>query len=353
MQEKMKKMKNDIYEYFGCSNKKELYELVENEDKKVQKLLDFFIFIKEKLNYTKKPISNFENLTEEMIKNFLIPNKNKVLVIGFNTSKNIVSHKEIDLNHYSFSDLIKDINRNAAQETVIVTNNINLEDKRIADLKQNLSICELIPFEIVKINIENNICKFVNTEQKEYIANEEIRCYSPQKDIINLFEFEHYYDFINYYFDKKIKGLNYVKDFENVKHYLKLNYGGLNQEILGFISLDENYNIKKVFEVSKGGINSSVVPLHRIMKEIQKDDKSKYIMYHNHPSGNAIASAADIQVAERMDKILSLLTNKPLLDSIIIGNYIYSIKGFLNEKLQAKTNEKKQLKKTKSKGMTL
>ncbi len=92
----------------------------------------------------------------------------------------------------------------------------------------------------------------------------------------------------------------------------------LDREMVAVINLDAknrplNYNI-----VSIGSINQSLAPIQNIMKSAILSNAASIIVMHNHPSGEAAPSQADIQVTERLIEAGKLM-ELPVLDHVIVG----------------------------------
>lgn len=94
------------------------------------------------------------------------------------------------------------------------------------------------------------------------------------------------------------------------------------QEVLKLICLNTKNEIIKDIDIFKGGLNSSVVDVKILMKEVIKNNSTSFIICHNHPSGDPTPSREDINVTLRLEKVGELLGCK-LLDHIIIGNKTY------------------------------
>lgn len=91
------------------------------------------------------------------------------------------------------------------------------------------------------------------------------------------------------------------------------------QEIVKLIILNNKNEIIKIKNVALGGINSVNMSIKDILSEPIKMQAPKIILVHNHPSGDATPSKADIEVTERMFEITQIF-NIELLDHIVIGN---------------------------------
>lgn len=94
------------------------------------------------------------------------------------------------------------------------------------------------------------------------------------------------------------------------------------QEILKVAILDNKNKLLKVKDIAKGAKNFVNANIQIIFHEILKTQALKFILIHNHPSGDTMPSKSDIEFTKRIiqaSKILEL----QFLDHIIIGNYNY------------------------------
>lgn len=84
------------------------------------------------------------------------------------------------------------------------------------------------------------------------------------------------------------------------------------------IFLDTRQQVIAYRELFRGTINGANVPPREVVKESLKYNAASLIVAHNHPSGVAEPSTADINLTARLSQALALLDIK-LLDHIIVG----------------------------------
>lgn len=77
--------------------------------------------------------------------------------------------------------------------------------------------------------------------------------------------------------------------------------------------------------ITQGTINASLIDGRDVFKWALKFSASAIILVHNHPSGDASPSIADLKATEKLLK-LSGLMGIQILDHIIIGHTFYSMK---------------------------
>ena len=105
-------------------------------------------------------------------------------------------------------------------------------------------------------------------------------------------------------------------------------------EKLKMILLNTKNEIVKNIEIKTGSINEIQVRPAEVLKEVIKEEVNKFILIHNHPSGDSTPSKADFDFTERIEKCSSLL-NLNFLDHIVIGKDNYkSIKSLINRQTQ-------------------
>jgi len=93
----------------------------------------------------------------------------------------------------------------------------------------------------------------------------------------------------------------------------------LEQEVLKVLLLDSRNRLIKVEDVFKGSLNENVFSAREIFKLAFDYNAASIILVHNHPSGDAEPSDADIQMTKRIMRLGEFLGIN-VLDHLIIGN---------------------------------
>mgnify|MGYP003299364837 CR=1 FL=1 len=102
------------------------------------------------------------------------------------------------------------------------------------------------------------------------------------------------------------------------------------RELVKVVILNSQNQILKVQNVSIGGTSSAGIETKDILIEAIKIGAPKIILLHNHPSGDATPSKADLEFTKRLEKAAEILGIQ-LLDHITIGDGNYqSIKSILS-----------------------
>lgn len=71
--------------------------------------------------------------------------------------------------------------------------------------------------------------------------------------------------------------------------------GDLPEEHLWLICADKQLHVRSVIEITKGDSDSSIFPIKQILKTALISGADRFIVCHNHPSGNVEPSNADLQ----------------------------------------------------------
>jgi DNA repair protein RadC len=83
--------------------------------------------------------------------------------------------------------------------------------------------------------------------------------------------------------------------------------------------LKRNNQVIKDEFISKGGTAATIVDTKIILKTAINLDASAIVLCHNHPSGEARPSSADIEITNKVKEAAKLMEIQ-VVDHIIIGN---------------------------------
>jgi DNA repair protein RadC len=96
---------------------------------------------------------------------------------------------------------------------------------------------------------------------------------------------------------------------------------GYREEMRGYI-LNRANKLTSYFLVGIGGLTSLTVDTRQIVGVLAKCNAASFILAHNHPSGNATPSHADLNITKRIKQIADLL-GVTFIDHIIITDSDY------------------------------
>ena len=117
------------------------------------------------------------------------------------------------------------------------------------------------------------------------------------------------------YNSRKIKStqdmVEYIKEIEQLDL--------ATEEIAILICLNTKNQIVAYSEIAKGGVDYCNIDLQTLFKTVLLANATKFILVHNHPSGNAEPSRNDRTITNRI-KNASEILDITFLDHIVIGD---------------------------------
>lgn len=118
--------------------------------------------------------------------------------------------------------------------------------------------------------------------------------------------------------DRPVKICEFVCDF--------LHMDELAEEYIYVIGMDTRLKPVGISEVGHGSVDACLSSMRSIMMRLLLMGASKYVLVHNHPSGDATPSREDIlmtKTAVRAGELMDI----PLVDHIVIGDKVYAAIG--------------------------
>lgn len=124
-----------------------------------------------------------------------------------------------------------------------------------------------------------------------------------------------------------------IKKPEDVARFLTQELRYEKKEIVKLLILNTKNVLIKIIDIAIGNVNSSQIDIKKILEETIKTGMTKFILVHNHPSGNPHPSYDDIEITKKIEEAARIMEMQ-LLDHIIIGDgTFYSIMGKTQKKI--------------------
>ncbi len=108
-------------------------------------------------------------------------------------------------------------------------------------------------------------------------------------------------------------------DIDITRQYLSQQLRHHTQEVFACLFLDRHHHVLSFDELFYGSIDSASVYPREVVKRALQHNAAAVIFAHNHPSGIAEPSQADIGITQRLQKALALVEVQ-VLDHFIIGD---------------------------------
>jgi DNA repair protein RadC len=109
-----------------------------------------------------------------------------------------------------------------------------------------------------------------------------------------------------------------LNDQGAVADYLRVHLRGKEREVFTVLLLDHHHRLLAAEDLFLGSIDGVEVRAREVLRSALHENASAVIVAHNHPSGDAQASEADLALTERLRDALALLDIR-LLDHLIVG----------------------------------
>lgn len=103
------------------------------------------------------------------------------------------------------------------------------------------------------------------------------------------------------------------------RDYLKLRLYGAPHEVFACLFLDNRHRVIRYEELFRGTIDGASVHPREVVRRVIETNAAAVIFAHNHPSGVAEPSEADLAITRRLKEALALIDVR-VLDHIIVGD---------------------------------
>ena len=104
-----------------------------------------------------------------------------------------------------------------------------------------------------------------------------------------------------------------------VRDYLRLRFAGLGHEVFLGLFLDSQNRLIACEEMFRGTLSQTSVFPREVVKHALRHNAAAVIFLHNHPSGNAEPSTADLALTQALRQALALVDVK-VLDHLVVGS---------------------------------
>jgi len=106
---------------------------------------------------------------------------------------------------------------------------------------------------------------------------------------------------------------------EDTKRYLQAKLRDCQQEKFVLLMLDSQHQLIAFRTMFTGTINSAAVYPRELLKQVMKDNAAAVILVHNHPSGVAEPSHADIKLTADIQAAMAMI-DVSVLDHFVVGD---------------------------------
>lgn len=101
-----------------------------------------------------------------------------------------------------------------------------------------------------------------------------------------------------------------------------LNINNEAQEVVYILSLNNKNQLVSFTEIARGELNMCNITQNEIFKNVLLSNSNKFILVHNHPSGDPTPSKNDIDITKKILRSCEILGIE-FLDHLVIGDDEY------------------------------
>ena len=114
-----------------------------------------------------------------------------------------------------------------------------------------------------------------------------------------------------------------IKSPKDIANLLEPDMRFLKREVAKIVILNSKNGVEKIANISLGGTNFASVSIKEVLNEVIKMQAPKFVLVHNHPSGDSTPSVKDIDFTEKLYAAAELMGIE-FIDHIVIGNTEYT-----------------------------
>ena len=118
-----------------------------------------------------------------------------------------------------------------------------------------------------------------------------------------------------------IKGRDVLTSSTATRDYLRAKFRDCQSEIFSCLFLNNQHHVVKLEELFRGTIDGAAVYPREVVKRCLHHNAAAVILAHNHPSGVAEPSQADIAITNKLRIALQTIDVR-VLDHLVIGNSV-------------------------------
>ena len=114
-----------------------------------------------------------------------------------------------------------------------------------------------------------------------------------------------------------------IKSPKDIAKLLMPDVKFLKREVAKVIILNGKNFVEKIVDISLGGTNFASISIRDVLNEVIKMQAPKFLLIHNHPSGDSTPSQKDIEFTNKLYDS-AVIMGIELVDHIVIGNENYT-----------------------------
>jgi DNA repair protein RadC len=123
-----------------------------------------------------------------------------------------------------------------------------------------------------------------------------------------------------------MEGSHRISSAQNAKDFVRMKCAGLEREVFSVIWMNKKHDVIAVEDLFLGTVDSSRVYPREVLKSAIKHNAAVAALFHNHPSGHAEPSPADIKITKTLADALDVIDVRVLDHLIVAGTDVASLR---------------------------
>jgi DNA repair protein RadC len=123
-----------------------------------------------------------------------------------------------------------------------------------------------------------------------------------------------------------MEGAHQISSAQDVKDFVRMKCAGLEREVFSAIWVNNKHDVITVEDLFLGTIGHCNVHNREVVRAAIKHNAAAVLFYHNHPSGHAEPSRADIKITKTLVDALGVIDVRVLDHLIVAGTDIASLR---------------------------
>lgn len=115
-----------------------------------------------------------------------------------------------------------------------------------------------------------------------------------------------------------VRGTDVLSSPDVVRAYLQVRLSALDHEVFALLHVDAQHRVLDYVELFRGTLAQTSVHPRDVVKDALRLNSAAVVLVHNHPSGQAEPSPADLVLTKTLTAALALVDVR-VLDHVVVG----------------------------------
>ena len=151
-----------------------------------------------------------------------------------------------------------------------------------------------------------------------FLANKEEFCRSDGLGLVAFIQLQAMLELSKRHLHEQLEERDALTSSELTRQYLRARLRHYEHEVFACLYLDNQHRVVKLEELFTGTIDGAAVYPREVVKRCLHNNAAAVIFAHNHPSGVAEPSQADIAITARLTSALNTIDGR-VLDHVVVG----------------------------------